>query len=882
MNLFELFVKIGVDDQASDKFGAIGDKIKSGLGKAAKTAAAAIAAATAAVGALVKKSTEAYASYEQLVGGVDTLFGTASQKVQEYAANAYQTAGLSANKYMETVTGFSASLINSMTSNTQKATTVSYNQVSKTLDAQYDRAKESYDKQYNAAKSAMDREIDEYQKATEKKIKLVNQEYEERLKLIDEEEYKRTKKLDKQIEALNKEEEEQQAARKKQQQEDKKSDLQSKIDHAKSYADKRQAEKDYNDYIAEIQADAQSESRKKRIEDLQNQKQEVRDAADKKREAVQSAQSAEIAQIKEAEQKKVEEMQAARDRDLEALKSSNNAKLKSLKAYYDQQKAIAKQAEAETASAGAATNEQLAAAAEKANLAVTDMSDNANKMGTDITMIQNAYQGFAKQNYTMLDNLKLGYGGTKEEMERLLEDASKLTGQKYDISNFGDIVDAIHAIQTEMGITGTTQREAATTIEGSVNSAKAAWENLLTGMADDQQNFGDLVNKFVDSVVTAAGNILPRVQQALEGVGTLIEKLAPILAEQLPNMIATVLPALGNAALGIVQALVDGITASLPTLLPAVVEVITTLANGLIEMAPQILQMGLDIIIQLANGISQALPELIPTVVSVVLQMVETLTNPDTLNHLLDAALQIIIALGVGIINALPSFIEVAPKIIFNLVNALLLQLPKLLQMGVKLIVQLVAGVIQAIPKLIGAAPTLISQFIDAIIENFGLLAQIGIDIISEIGSGIMDAVNGAAEWGADLVDNFVSGVENAFGSVRDTFTHMGQEIRDLIGFSEPKKGPLSRFHTFAPDMMALFAKGIRENESLVLGQIKKSFDFGEQTISAGYNAKGSGAGGVGGAGNVNVTLGIDPNASLNALARALLPVLKIVAKEVG
>lgn len=641
MNLFELFVKIGVDDKASDKVGAIGDKIKSGLGKAAKVAGAAVTAAATAAGALVKQSTEAYANYEQLVGGVDTLFKKSSQKVQAYAANAYKTAGLSANQYMETVTSFSASLLQSVGGDTDKA-------------------------------------------------------------------------------------------------------------------------------------------------------------------------------------------------------------------------------------------------AEKANMAITDMSDNANKMGSNMVDVENAYKGFAKQNYTMLDNLKLGYGGTKEEMARLLQDAEKISGVKYDLSSYSDVVDAIHVIQTEMDITGTTQREAATTIEGSVNSAKAAWENLLTGMADDQQNFGDLINKFVDSVVTAASNILPRVQQALEGVGTLIEKLAPILAEQFPNMIATVLPALGNAALGIVQALVDGITASLPTLLPAVVEVITTLANGLIEMAPQILQMGLDIIIQLANGISQALPELIPTVVSVVLQMVETLTNPDTLNHLLDAALQIIIALSVGIINAIPYLIEVAPKIILNLVNALLLQLPKILQMGVKLIVQLTAGIIKSIPKLIGAAPTLISQFVDAIIENFGLLAQIGIDIVSEIGSGIMDAVNGAAEWGADLVDNFVSGVENAFGSIRDTFTHMGQEIRDLIGFSEPKKGPLSRFHTFAPDMMALFAKGIRENESLVLGQIKKSFDFGEQTISAGYNIKGSGVGGVGGAGNVNVTLGIDPNASLNALARALLPLLKVVAKEVG
>lgn len=641
MNLFELFVKIGVDDQASDKVGAVGDKIKSGLGKAAKVAGAAVTAAATAAGALVKQSTEAYANYEQLVGGVDTLFKKSSQKVQSYAANAYKTAGLSANQYMETVTSFSASLLQSVGGDTDKA-------------------------------------------------------------------------------------------------------------------------------------------------------------------------------------------------------------------------------------------------AEKANMAITDMSDNANKMGSNMVDVENAYKGFAKQNYTMLDNLKLGYGGTKEEMARLLQDAEKISGVKYDLSSYADVVDAIHVIQTEMDITGTTQREAATTIEGSVNSAKAAWQNLLTGMADDNQDFQGLVNQFVDSVATAANNILPRVQQALEGVSSLIEKLAPVISEKLPELITAVLPSLGEAALGIIQSLVDGINQSLPALLPAVVSVVTTLATGFIEMLPTILEMGLNIITQLALGIAQALPELVPTIVNVVLQIVTTLTDPETLNNLLNAAVTLITALATGLINALPVLLQQAPVIIGNLITALNAMLPKILQMGITIIVSVAQGLVSALPKIVKAAPQIIMSVVRGVAGSISSLFRIGSDIIHEVGDGFSAAVDGARDWGRDMIDNFVSGIQEMWGNLVSTVSNTAQKVRDILGFSEPKKGPLSNFHTYAPDMMKLFAKGIKENEWLVLSQIQKSFDFGEQTISAGYNIKGSGAGGVGGAGNVNVTLGIDPNASLNALARALLPVLKVVAKEVG
>ena len=184
-------------------------------------------------------------------------------------------------------------------------------------------------------------------------------------------------------------------------------------------------------------------------------------------------------------------------------------------------------------------------AAEIADMAIVDMSDNANKMGTDMSMIQNAYQGFAKQNYTMLDNLKLGYGGTKTEMERLLADAEKITGIKYDISNLNDVYQAIHVIQGELGITGTTAKEASTTIQGSAASMKSAWKNLLTGMADSNANHKQLVQNFVDSIIGqngeggVLGNVLPRIRIMIDGAKQIFSELwkqLPRIAEEVPQL----------------------------------------------------------------------------------------------------------------------------------------------------------------------------------------------------------------------------------------------------------------------------------------------------------------------------------------------------------
>lgn len=252
--------------------------------------------------------------------------------------------------------------------------------------------------------------------------------------------------------------------------------------------------------------------------------------------------------------------------------------------------------------------QDTAAAAEKANRAIQDMSDNANKMGTDMAAIQNAYAGFAKQNYTLLDNLKLGYGGTQQEMQRLIDDANALNAAQgklteYSIDSFADIVDAIHDIQTEMGITGTTAKEAATTIQGSMSAAKAAWHNLLIGIADDNQDFDALVDDFVDSVYTAADNILPRIEKSLDGVlklantvaGKILPRVISVISKQIPNLVKTgaeIILALGKG-------IVDNADSILNSLVKTVKEIVPKIATAFKTLVPKIADAAGDIIVEL-------------------------------------------------------------------------------------------------------------------------------------------------------------------------------------------------------------------------------------------------------------------------------------------
>jgi phage-related protein len=462
-------------------------------------------------------------------------------------------------------------------------------------------------------------------------------------------------------------------------------------------------------------------------------------------------------------------------------------------------------------------------AAEYADRALIDMSDNANKMGTDMELIQNAYNGFAKSNFTMLDNLKLGYGGTKEEMARLIEDASKMTDVQKELGitvdassmSFGNIVNAISVMQESMGIAGTTAKEASTTISGSINMVKASWENVVTAIASgDSEQLTQTINDLVGSVETAAGNLLPVVETALTGIADLVATLAPQIAEKLPSMITDALPKLLDAGVQAIKALSDGLLSSIQSLVPTATQIVIELAQIIIQMAPDIVQTGCDLIVQLALGLAQALPELIPMAVDAVLTIVDTLL--DNIDMLIDAAIQLIIALADGLIQALPRLIEKAPEIIIKLVEAL----------------------VRNFPKIVGAGTDLVVKLIEGITKCWGQVISTGADIITQVKNGFSQKVQDALNWGRDLVSNFVQGIRNKFGDVKAALSDLGNLIADLIGFSEPEEGPLSNFHTFAPDMMDLYAKGIDDNIGVVedsVTDVAKTI-AGTFTADVGYN----------------------------------------------
>jgi phage-related protein len=424
-----------------------------------------------------------------------------------------------------------------------------------------------------------------------------------------------------------------------------------------------------------------------------------------------------------------------------------------------------------------------AKAADYADKAIIDMADNANKMGTDISLIQNAYQGFAKQNYTMLDNLKLGYGGTQAEMIRLLKDADALSeafnlveDENGDlVYSFADIVEAIHIVQDDMGIAGATALEAGITIEGSVNSMKAAWSNLVTGFADGNADIEGLINNLVTTIVGdgtennlgVIGNVLPAIETALGGVAKLIEGAAPKIIEILPGLVTKIVPSLISAATGMVNAVVkvvpdlldtvvDAIIDNAPALIDSAIVLIGELSSGILGQLPQIVKLGLDLIVSLANGIVESLPELIPTIVDVVLQIVDTLTNPDTLSSLVDASIAIIMGLADGLIEALPDLLEKAPEIVQNLVDALIENVPKLLTVAVELILKFVEYL--TTPENLNAISETALELINSLVDGFGnfleSLIDVGEDIVEKIEEGISNAWEGLKEWFNGLWDS--------------------------------------------------------------------------------------------------------------------------------
>ena len=400
-------------------------------------------------------------------------------------------------------------------------------------------------------------------------------------------------------------------------------------------------------------------------------------------------------------------------------------------------------------------------AAQAVDQMIVDMADNANKMGTDMSAIQTAYQGFSKQNYTMLDNLKLGYGGTKTEMERLIADANAVkvaNGEMADLSieSFADVTEAIHIIQTEMGITGTTAKEAAATIEGSMNSAKAAWDNFLNGSISGEE--------LMETVVTAAENIATNLATIIDNFAQQIPGMIQVVTDALPGLVQTLGPPILNALHNIAQAMVpaggelimmlaQGLTANLPTMIEGAVQAIQTLADGLIANLPTILNTGLEILFTLATGLVQAIPDLV----------------------------------------------ETAYEIVGALYDYLLQNGPKILESGFKLIVELAAGLIKAIPKAVDGSSKIIQKIIDKFRStNWG-------------------------DVGRAIVEGIANGIRNLGGVIADAARSVAQgalnAAKSFLGIASPSKVFRREVGEQIPAGMA---EGIEDGEDVVDESIEK------------------------------------------------------------
>lgn len=440
------------------------------------------------------------------------------------------------------------------------------------------------------------------------------------------------------------------------------------------------------------------------------------------------------------------------------------------------------------------------AAAEIANMAIIDMADNANTYGTDMEAIQNAYMGFAKGNYTMLDNLKLGYGGTAEEMLRLINDSGILEEQitSLDDVTFDQMIAAIHAVQEELNIADTTRNEAASTISGSIGMLSAAWQNLVTGMADSNADLGGLIDNVVSSAQTVVGNLVPVVTQALGGIAQLIEQVAPIIVAELPGLIDTVLPPLLSAAIQITTALVQALPSIISAISKALPQILSTLIPAIISVTPLLIQAGGELLMGLANGLADNADLLLDSVIDVVHILVDDFLTPDNIT----------------------SMINVAVDLILTLSTALIEHAPELIGAAVVLVSQIIVGLAESLPDIAEQ----IGNFIADLGEDLGnwLYDMFG-DGLIKIGEGLADWFDKVGEFGADVLEkaaeigaDVIESVVTFFSDAWDNFT---------TGFSDL----ISKVEGFGDDIWEKFTGIFEDAKEIVsdaIEKIKGFFDF--------------------------------------------------------
>lgn len=475
-------------------------------------------------------------------------------------------------------------------------------------------------------------------------------------------------------------------------------------------------------------------------------------------------------------------------------------------------------------------------AADYANSALVDMSDNANKMGTDMESIKNAYQGFAKQNYTMLDNLKLGYGGTQEEMKRLLSDAEKLTGQRYDISSFADITQAIHAIQTQMDITGTTAKEASTTISGSWGSLKAAFQNVLVGLTTGGDMFDQSLDALINTAVTFGQNIIPAIKGALSGVGYLIEGLAPVIGETIPPLINDLAPTLANSAVSLISSLVNGLTQNATQFSECLSNMIIVAVAGISTVVPQLLDAASKIVSNLMQGLTNSMPQIVNGAVTLVEGLVNGLVNNIPL--LIMGAVQLVASLANGLIANLPRIIDAGVNLITGIISASYSMMPQIIQTGVQLVVNLAIGLVQAIPQLITALP----QITGSIVNGFMSINwfDLGLQLIKSIWEGIKsigsEMWNGVKEKTSELWGGVKNVVSEKLNNIKSTYDAHGRGLKGatfaaIEGVKEYYRTGYDAINQLTGGKLGEVVNAVGEKMEVVKGKFSEAFGNVKNTV---------------------------------------------------
>ena len=550
-------------------------------------------------------------------------------------------------------------------------------------------------------------------------------------------------------------------------------------------------------------------------------------------------------------------------------------------------------------------------AADYANRALTDMSDNANKMGTSMELIQNAYNGFAKANYTMLDNLKLGYGGTKEEMARLIKEAAAMTDVQKELGiavdatdmSFGNIVNAISVVQKNMKITGTTADEAGRTIAGSVQSMKSAWTNLVTGLADGNADIGKLVDNLVTTIVgdgTEAnlgvlGNVMPAVKRALNGAARLVSELLPAIVSEIPTIISENLPILASAAVSIIQSLADGISQNSDLLVGAIFDAFDSIISGF----PALNKSFTKLIPDLLDSILEELPGAIESIIS-------ALTDGGVIESLTEAVVEIVQSIADNLPNIIQAIVDAIPRITESVNNAILNNFPALLQAVIQIVLSivqnlpsiiqmlvdqigpivstiiqvlvgnlptLIAGVAQIIWGLTKALPSLTISMFDSIISIFEGIGTGLVKAWPKFKEGISELWGKVAKWfgglweetkkiGGNIIDGIKVGIQNAWNNLKTWFKNL---FGDLIGIAKKILGiasPSKVFKKIGGFTAEGFGAGFEDEFAHVKDDMEDALNF--DNASVGINASirkvGAGAAGMayGGTSIGNITINVD------------------------